>query len=58
MVVAAIDAMSILLSGHRYYFSAVGGGTTEAERKAIAKRDAIERGEKPWPTEYVLRQLS
>jgi hypothetical protein len=51
MVVAAIDAMAVLLSGQRYYFSAVGGGTTESERQAIAERDAVERGEKPWPTE-------
>jgi hypothetical protein len=46
--VAAIDAMAVLLSGRRYYFSAVGGGTTESERQAIAERDAVERGEKPW----------
>jgi hypothetical protein len=47
MVVAAIDAMVVLLSGQRYYFSAVGGGTTEMKRQAIAERDAVERGEKP-----------
>jgi hypothetical protein len=50
MVVATIDAMAVLLSGQRYYFSAVGGGTTESERQA-AERDAVERGEKPWPIE-------
>jgi hypothetical protein len=51
MVVAAIDAIAVLLRGQRYYFSAVGGGATDAERQAIAERDAVERGEKPWPTE-------
>jgi hypothetical protein len=35
MVVAAIDAMAVLLSGQRHHFYAVGGGTTEAERQVI-----------------------
>jgi hypothetical protein len=38
MVVAAIDAMAVLLSGQRYYFSADGGGQLRAPGNCRARR--------------------
>jgi hypothetical protein len=51
MVISAIDAMAVLLTGQRHYFSTVGAGATDIELEQIAEREAVERGEKPWPSE-------
>lgn len=45
MVVAAIDALALLLTHQRYYFAASGSVMTEGEKEANAQKHALEKGE-------------
>jgi hypothetical protein len=46
---ASIDGMATVLTGQRDYFSLLGSGATDGERRVQAEREAAERGQKPWP---------
>jgi len=48
MVIAAIDAFAIFLTGERYYFTSGGSVMSEGQRKELEDQRARENGDKPW----------
>ena len=49
MVISAIDALAVLLTGERDYFAIMGTGAPDGEKQSGADKLARERGETPAP---------
>jgi hypothetical protein len=56
MVVTALDALAMLLTGRQDYFWATGGGATEGQRRQIAADAAMESGCGPGEVRSIGRQ--